>query len=180
LSENSEKEQKSLITQIDDDECGVYEIHMESLYYKGIGDNIVGGEVVERRGLWANLEGQNIIYKLFTIVKDELGPIVDNMNTPKDIFARTSYFLFNRFVGNERKIKGYELESAIKDKIEELKENKFIIGLDEEFNFIKVQLEDIMNMFLTLREQKIQFHEEILAEYQKRKQVYNKDLRIQD
>jgi len=179
-TKKDQKEKKSLITQIDDDECGVYEIFIKSRYYKGTGENITGGDQIKSGVIWANSKGQEIIYKLFIIVKEELSPIVSLMNTPKDIFTRTSHILFTNFVGNERKLKGSELEQAIKDEIKELKKNKFTIGMDEDFNILEVSLEDIVNIFLTLREQKIHFFEDILAEYQKRRQEYNKDLFIDD
>lgn len=42
------KESQSIINSIDNSECGVYDTHITSLYYKGTGENITGGKEVKR------------------------------------------------------------------------------------------------------------------------------------
>ncbi len=94
-------------------------------------------------------------------------------NERKDIFYRTGKFLFSRF--SQKNIsEGESLEKSIKEEIKDLKNNKFIVGLDSDFELIKVSLEDIIEMFISLRNQKIEFYEAILKEYQNRSQDYDK------
>ncbi len=179
MSKNTEKEENSsFICQLDDNESGVYEIDIKTLYYKGTGKNMSEGERIRSSVIWANSEGHEIFYRITQIIKDELSPMVGIKNEPKDIFHRTRKFIFNRF--NQEDIsKGSEnLEKCIKKEINDLKSNIFIAGLDSDFEDIKVSLDEIIEMFISLRNQKIKFYEAVLKEYRNRSQDYNKVLKL--
>ncbi len=72
MSKKSEKENDSLICQLDDKESGVYEIDIKTLYYKGIGKSMSEGERIRSSVIWANSKGHEIFYKITQIIKEEL------------------------------------------------------------------------------------------------------------
>ena len=88
---------------------------------------------------------------------------------------RTTNFLFQRFY-NSSISKGRDLENAIENEIEKLKENKFFVGYDSNREFIEFTIDDISELFLSLRRQKIKFYSDILKEYRKNKQNYDNRL----
>jgi len=103
------------------------------------------------------------------------------MNTPKDIFTRIHHFLYSEFTGAEISFpKSIDLEDSIGKKIEQLKKNRFFVGFGDNLSSVEVSLDEITDMFITLRRQKIDFYRAILEEYKKNKSHYDKELGIMD
>lgn len=167
MLDDSRKNKDSIINTIDNEENGVYNVHMQTRYLKDIGKDVEGGEIVKKSGMSTNDIGHEIIYKLFTIIREESGHFTPIQSSIKDKSERTFNILYARFAKDIKEKK--DLETTIKKKIENLKKNEFIVDYDtENSEMIKMSAEDLKDLFITLRKQRIEFYNAILEEYKKK------------
>ncbi len=81
---STKKEIKSIINEVNLNE--VLEINISSSHPTG--------EISKSNVLWADAEGEKILYKLFNAIKDDLGWITTLRNLPNYTFERTSKVLY--------------------------------------------------------------------------------------
>ncbi len=112
-------------------------------------------------------ETWDLLFKLALILKQEL-----NYNRTflsiQDKHKRTREFLIQRFEDVK------DLEIQIRKRIEDLKENRFLWDIDLETNEpIYATIDDIGNIFLKFRENRIKIEMAILEEYVNNKEYYD-------
>lgn len=132
--------------------------------------------------VWAGDWGHDIIYKFFLIFQEELS-FISTLKRYQDLYSFARKFLYNEFYNDIRKKKELKIENTLEKKIEELEEYKFFTskGFGKNYESVvdeyeKISLEEVKDMILSLRKQRISVYKEILNEYKNNKEKYLKYL----
>ena len=136
--------------------------------------NRVNGKDLDYRRFYANQETWDIVEKLAMILRNELSYFHNIFLEVQDLKMRTENFLFQEFKNIE------EIEPKLKAEIVKLRENKFHSDYDlEKHEPIYITINDIMDLFLELRENRIYHEEAILIEYMKNREYYDTTLKVE-
>ena len=163
----------SIITSIDDDNLGYYQVSFKA-NYESIQEE-ESSTSPYRGGVDLTREGLEALFKLFYIVKAEMN-FMDHLRLyDKDVTSRINEVLWNYF-WNEAE-NGEDLEYLISQNIDKLKLRKYLT-CDLHNNFPEIEIEDIILMIQNMRGQQIDFYEAILSEYLKNTDKYNESLEL--
>lgn len=121
-------------------------------------------EIYRDNTIWTNNNGLKVLFELFSIVKDEAVETSMKVTELENRFDKVYTILLNTFISEFETNK--DLEDIIVKNINKLRK----------YDFTPL-LEEIKEMLLSLRNQKINFYETLLKEYKKRKEEYHRKLR---
>lgn len=168
--------ENSIISRILNEE--IYEIRIRGSERKDYNKKTINNVI------WSDRLSQDIIYKFFMIFKKELECVTIFMGH-KDKFSCISELLYQKF--HSEFIAKKDLEESIEEKIKNLGELKFVTskGLykkydDLEDEYEELSFDNIKELFLSLRKNRIEIYKELLKDFKNNKDMYLDFMKNQD
>jgi len=145
-------------------------IDLESKWYKGLGTPRL--RQAKNIGMITDEIGYTTIKTLFELVKEETqGEVTPVMHKDKVQSSKAFALILSNF---RREIEEKcDIKQALEEKIQELTEFKFIIGLDKEFEYIYISLEEVIEMIKNLRKRRIALYKVLLEQYEKHRERFD-------
>lgn len=135
-------------------------------------------ESTKSNTLWTDEKGEQIVFKLFKILKDECDWIVDQRGMQeKNKFQKNVKTIYYNFFYKKCEDTD-QIADVIKTKILTLKKDEYIIGIDDDsLDFITISLKEISNCFLKLRQRRLGFYNALVKDYLENKDRYDEVLK---
>jgi len=154
---------------------------IESIINQGFFEIILSGHETKKNGkkttnlvLWADKESQDILRKLFQIIKSELEIIIHAM-MGQSKFDSLSNILFQNFFNDYREEK--DLEESIEAEINDLKKYTFQVpkrkykSLEDKYDVLS--FDEVIDLVKFFRERRIQILKLLLEDFRNDKEKYN-------